>query len=104
MYVLTLYTGRMASAQTARRGRINMRVSEHQERVLRAAADLSGETLTGFVLSVATERAEQVLERAQRIDLSGEAFQRFVAALDGPIEEMPALRRYTRAQSPIPPR
>jgi uncharacterized protein (DUF1778 family) len=103
-YVLTLYTGSMASAQTARQGRINMRVSEHQERVLRAAADLSGETITGFVLSVATERAEQVLERAQRIDLSGEAFQRFVAALDGPIEEMPTLHRYAHTQSPIPPR
>jgi uncharacterized protein (DUF1778 family) len=94
----------MASAETARQGRINMRVSEHQERVLRAAADLSGETLTGFVLSVATERAEQVLERAQQIDISGEAFKRFVAALDGPIEEMPTLRRYAHAQSPIPPR
>jgi uncharacterized protein (DUF1778 family) len=81
-----------------------MRVSERQERVLRAAADLSGETLTGFVLSVATERAEEVLERAQRIDVSGEAFKRFIAALDSPIEEMPTLRRYARAQSPIPPR
>jgi uncharacterized protein (DUF1778 family) len=81
-----------------------MRVTEQQERVLRAAADLSGETLTGFVLSVATERAEQVLERAQRIDLSSEAFRRFIKALDGPIEEMPTLRRYARKQSPIPSR
>lgn len=87
-----------------RRARINMRVSEHQERVLRAAADLSGETLTGFVLSVATERAEQVLERAQRIELDGEAFRRFVQALDAPAEEMPTLSRYARTQSPIPAR
>jgi uncharacterized protein (DUF1778 family) len=81
-----------------------MRVSEHQEHVLRAAADLSGETLTGFVLSVATERAEQVLERAQRIELDDEAFRRFVRALDAPAEEMPTLSRYARAQSPIPAR
>ncbi len=81
-----------------------MRVSEHQERVLRAAADLKGETLTGFVLSVATERAEQVLERAQRIEVGDEAFRRFVAALDQPVEEMPTLRRYARAKSPIPAR
>ena len=45
-----------------------MRVSERQERVLRAAAELSGETLTGFVLGAATERAEDVLDRAQRIE------------------------------------
>ena len=37
-----------------------MRVSERQERVLRAAAELSGETLTGFVLGAATERAEML--------------------------------------------
>lgn len=81
-----------------------MRVSERQERVLRAAADVSGETLTGFVLSVATERAEEILERAQRIEVSGEAFKRFAEALEGPIEDMPALRRYAQAQSPIPTR
>lgn len=94
----------MGSAESARQGRINMRVSQRQERVLRAAADLSGETLTGFVLSVATERAEQVIERAQRINLSSEAFERFVEALNAPAEEMPTLRRYARTQSPIPAR
>jgi uncharacterized protein (DUF1778 family) len=92
----------MGSVQSVRQGRINMRVSDHQERVLRAAADLSGETLTGFVLSVATERAEQVLERTQRISLSAEAFGRFVKALDAPAAEMPTLRRYVCEQSPIP--
>ena len=81
-----------------------MRVSDRQERVLRAAADLSGETLTGFVLSVATERAEEVLERTQRISVSSESFKRFVAALDAPPGEMPTLRRYARKRSPIPAR
>lgn len=94
----------MGSVESARRARINMRVSERQERVLRAAADLSGETLTGFVLSVATERAEQVLERAQRIEVDDEALRRFVDALDAPVEEMPTLRRYARKQSQIPAR
>ena len=79
-----------------------MRVSERQERVLRAAAEVSGETLTGFILSVATERAEKVVERSQRIDLSAEAFERFSKALEGPIEPMPTLRRYAHAESPIP--
>jgi uncharacterized protein (DUF1778 family) len=92
----------MGSTESARRSRINMRVSEHQERMLRAAADLSGETLTGFVLSVATERAAQVLERAQRIEVGEETFRRFIEALDAPIEEMPTVRRYARGQSPIP--
>jgi uncharacterized protein (DUF1778 family) len=94
----------MGSVRSARQRRINMRVSDHQERVLRAAADLRGETLTGFVLSVATQQAEEVLEQTQRISLSAEAFQRFVAALDAPAQEMPTLRRYARKRSPIPAR
>ena len=81
-----------------------MRVSGRQERVLRAAADLTGETLTGFVLAAATERAEEVIERAERIEVSSEAFERFVTALDGPGEEMPTVRRYARRRSPIPRR
>jgi uncharacterized protein (DUF1778 family) len=79
-----------------------MRISERQERVLRAAADLRGETMTGFVLAAATERAEQVLEQAERIELSSKAFARFVAALDAPREDMPTLRRYAKRRTRIP--
>ena len=91
----------MSQVDSKRQGRLNMRVSERQERVLRAAAELSGETLTGFVLASATERAEEILERGQRIDVSAEEFKRFVDALEAPAEEMPALRRYARKRSPI---
>lgn len=91
----------MSEIAAKRRGRISMRVDARQERVLRAAAQLSGETLTGFVLSVATQRAEEVLERAQRIEVGTEAFERFVAALDEPPQDMPTLRRHARMQSPI---
>ena len=102
LYIPRVYNGCMGQVESKRQARINMRVSERQERVLRAAAELSGETLTGFVLGVATERAEQVLERANRVDLSAQAFGRFVAALDAPAQEMPVVRRYARKGSPIP--
>lgn len=81
-----------------------MRMSERQEQLLRAAAELSGESLTGFVLGVATERAEQMVERAHRLEVSGEAFQRFADALEAPAEDMPVLRRYSGRVSPIPRR
>ncbi|MGI8506348.1 MAG: DUF1778 domain-containing protein [Solirubrobacteraceae bacterium] len=90
----------MSQIDSKRERRINMRVSEQQERILRAAAELSGETLTGFVLSVATERAADVVARAQRIDVTAEAFDRFIAALDGPPEEMPTVRRYAGRRRP----
>ncbi len=81
-----------------------MRVSDEQERILRVAADLSGETLTGFVLSVATARAADVVARAQRIEISAEAFDRFAAALDRPSEDMATVRRYAARTSQIPAR
>ena len=91
----------MSKASEERTGRINLRVSERQERVLRAAADLTGETLTGL-LAAGTERAEEVMARAQRIEVSSEAFERFVAAIDAPVEDMKTLRRYAKKRSPIP--
>lgn len=94
----------MGKTAEERTGRINLRVSERQERVLRAAAELTGETLTGFMLAAATERAEEVVARAQRMEVSSEAFRRFAAALDAPAEDMPTLRRYARKRSPIPKR
>lgn len=103
-YVPGMYNGLMSQPEPERNGRLNMRVGERQERLLRAAADLTGETLTGFVLAVATERAEQVLERAERIQLSAEVFARFVAALEEPASDMPTLRRYSKRRSPIPAR
>jgi len=104
MYAPGVYTCPVSQAEPERTGRIHMRVSGRQERILRAAAELTGETMTGFVLAAATERAETVLERAERINLSAQAFQRFLAALDQPAEEMSILRHYAVAESPIPTR
>ena len=51
-----------------------------------------------------TVRAETVLERAERIEVSADAFGRFARALDKPDENMPVLRRYATKKSPIPAR
>jgi uncharacterized protein (DUF1778 family) len=79
-----------------------MPVTDEQERIVRAAADLSGETPNGFVLSAATERAADVVARARRIEVSADVFDRFVVALDGPAEDMAAVRRYATRSSQIP--
>ncbi len=94
----------MRSVEQKRRGRINLRVESDQEARLRAAAEANGETLTGFLLAAAAERAEEVLARAGRVAVSGAAFDRFVAALDGDAEPMPILSRYAQEPSPIPSR
>jgi uncharacterized protein (DUF1778 family) len=43
-----------------------------------------------------------MIEQGQGIEVGGEAFRRFVEALDAPEDRMPTLRRYVRKQSPIP--
>ncbi len=94
----------MSSGEQTSRGRINLRVEPDQEARLRAAADANGETLTGFLLAAGADRAEQVLARAARIEVSGAAFDRFVAALDAGNEPMPTLSRYAEETGPIPRR
>lgn len=94
----------MGWAEQTARGRINLRVDPDQEARLRAAAEANGESLTGFLLAAATERADEVLERSRRIAVRAAAFDRFVAALDHEAEPMATLTRYAREPSPIPQR
>ncbi|SPK71360.1 conserved protein of unknown function [Cupriavidus taiwanensis] len=49
------------------RGRITARVSAEKQEVLRLAADLSGSTLSQFVVQSALSAAQQVIERAEFI-------------------------------------
>ena len=101
-YIQEVYSSDVAKVGAKRERRINTRVRDEQERLARAAADLSGESKTGFVLSVATERATDVVAREQWIEISVEAFAGFVAALDGPAEDMATVRRYAAKASQIP--
>lgn len=95
----------MSPTERASRGRINLRVDAVQEARLRAAAEANGETVTGFLLTAGAERAAEVLERAGRIAVSEETFERFAAALNADVEPMPTLSRYAGAEpGPIPPR
>lgn len=84
-------------------GRLNFRLSPEQEQALRHAAALTGQSLSGFVLSAAVDHAHDLLARANRIELSEAAFRRFVAALDEPDEAAPELVRLARRKSRIPP-
>ncbi|MGI8686915.1 MAG: DUF1778 domain-containing protein [Acidimicrobiales bacterium] len=89
----------MADALT---GRLNFRLTDDQERALRRAAALTGQTVTGFVLSTAVEHAHELLERANHIELSAADFKRFVADLDKPAEVVPELVKLFKRDSRIP--
>jgi uncharacterized protein (DUF1778 family) len=83
-------------------GRLNFRLTVEQERALRQAAELSGQSLSGFVLSSAVEHAYELLERANHIELSDATFRKFVAALDEPAEVVPELVALFKRNSRIP--
>jgi uncharacterized protein (DUF1778 family) len=85
-------------------GRLNFRLSSEQEQALRHAAALTGQSLSGFVLSVAVDHAHDLLARTNRVELSEAAFRRFVAALDEPAEVAPELVRLAKRKSRIPAR
>lgn len=89
------------------RGRLDMRLSPDQEALLRAASALVGESMTAFVLGAATSRAEELLDRANRIEITRPAFDRFMTTLyrpqsDHAPSDMPKLRFYASAPRRIP--
>ena len=75
-----------------RNSRLDLRVDERREAVIRHAADLQGRTITDFVLAAAFAEAERVLTDRRRFVLEDEAWERFNQALDRPATEKPRLR------------
>ena len=75
----------------ARRHRLEVRVTPEQDALIRQAADLEDTTVTAFVLDTVTSRAKRVVRQHQDLVLSNEAFDRFIAELDGPGQPVPEL-------------
>jgi uncharacterized protein (DUF1778 family) len=76
---------------TARRHRIEVRVTADQEALIRHAASLTDETVTAFVLGTVTETARKLVESQRTVTLPNETFDRFYAALDDPATIVPQL-------------
>ena len=75
----------------SRRHRLEVRVTPEQDALIRQAADLEDTTVTAFVLDTVTTRARRVVKQHQDLVLSNEAFDRFMAELDGPGQPVPEL-------------
>ena len=75
----------MTPAPTRSR-RIDVRVTDAQDALIREAAALAGETVTGFLLSAAQQRAREMLDERRHLVMSDQTFATFAAALDGAAE------------------
>ncbi|MGA2162940.1 MAG: DUF1778 domain-containing protein [Solirubrobacteraceae bacterium] len=84
------------TSTTTRSRRIDVRVTDEQDAIIREAAMLAGETLTAFLLSAAQERARELLDERRHLVMSDHAFERFAEALEAPAERAPALTELFR--------
>lgn len=71
--------------------RIDVRVTETQDALIREAAAVTGETVTGFLLGAAEQRARELLDERRHLVTSTQTFDAFAAALDAPAERVPEL-------------
>jgi uncharacterized protein (DUF1778 family) len=87
-----------------RRRRLEVRVSEEQDALIRQAAEAQDTTVTAFVLDTVTAQARTVVRDHQDLMLSKEAFDRFLAELDRPAEAVPELVELLSRHPRIPQR
>lgn len=78
-------------SSVARSRRIDVRVTDEQDAVIREAAAAAGQTVTAFLLSAAEDRARTVLDERRHLMMSDRAFVAFAAALDSLAQEVPAM-------------
>lgn len=76
---------------SVRSRRIDVRVTDTQDAVIREAAALAGQTVTAFLLSAAEDRARALVDARRHQTMSTEAFARLTAQLDEPRGAVPEL-------------
>ncbi|GHC71326.1 hypothetical protein GCM10007079_03590 [Nocardiopsis terrae] len=72
--------------------RIHLRVDDQQKALLEAASTVSGDTVSAFVLSAATEAAANVLADRRTFTLDEQDWAAFDSALERPARDVPGLR------------
>jgi len=89
------------SARQLKSRRINARISEAEEALLRKGARRKGQTVTEFVVESACAVAEMELAEQGEFVLPKAQWEAFLAALDKPTEANPALHRLFTEPSAI---
>lgn len=76
--------------------RLEARISADKKNLLKNAADLSGRTLTDFVISSACEAALRVIQEYQQLHLSVKDREIFIQALLNPSKASSALLKASK--------
>jgi len=89
------------TARPLKSRRINARISDAEEALLRSGARRKGQTMTEFIVQSACAVAEIELAEQKEFTLPPAQWQAFLAALDKPTEFNPALHRLLTEPSVI---
>lgn len=81
------------TARTTRTEKLDLRLTPEAKRTLAAAAQAERRSLSDFVLESALGRAEEALADRRAFRLDADRWEAFIAALDAPPSDLPALRR-----------
>ena len=87
--------------RTLKTRRINARITDAEESLLRKGARRTGQSITEFVVQSACAVAEMELSEQKEFVLPTAQWQAFLAALDKPTEANPALHRLLTEPSVI---
>jgi uncharacterized protein (DUF1778 family) len=93
-------------AGTTRETTLDLRLTLDQKEVIRRAADLRGQTMTQFVLSLVEPAARALVERQAVIELSHTGWQEFLRMADTTVGAPPLARREAAeflAETGLPP-
>jgi uncharacterized protein (DUF1778 family) len=77
---------------TARSRRIDVRVTDEQDALIREAAAAAGQTVTAFLLSAGETRARTILDERRHLIMSDRAFAALAETLDAPAQPVPTIR------------
>jgi uncharacterized protein (DUF1778 family) len=86
----------MSIATSQRDERIDLRVSAELKTLLSRAASYCGMSLSSFLVSIAAERAQEVVAAHETLTLSSRDWDAFLSALDEPDRPRPRLEAAAR--------
>jgi uncharacterized protein (DUF1778 family) len=89
------------TARAPKSQRINFRISDAQESLLRRGANAKGQSMTDFIVESACTVAGCELAQERDLRLSPEKWKEFLAILDRPAVANPSLRRLLTEPSVI---
>jgi uncharacterized protein (DUF1778 family) len=87
--------------ETTKEQNLHIRTSATEKATLAAAARISGQNVSRFVLTTALKEAEQIISEETVIRLSAEKYDAFVKRLDEAPRDIPALREQMEKAVPF---